>query len=72
MIKGVAEGEAIMQAYRKGKTFTVFDKANWSKLPTAQRRLADEYFKMYYGGSVDELGSYKAAITIGRALERAL
>lgn len=72
MIKEVAEGEAIMQAYRKGKTFTVFDKANWSKLPTAQRRLADEYFKMYYGGSVDELGSYKAAITIGRALERAL
>tara|TARA_R110000823_G_scaffold9197_1_gene32323 strand:+ start:305 stop:1750 length:1446 start_codon:yes stop_codon:yes gene_type:complete len=72
MIKEVAEGEAIMQAYRKGKTFTVFDKANWSKLPAAQRRLADEYFKMYYGGSVDELGSYKAAITIGRALERAL
>jgi hypothetical protein len=72
MIKEVAEGEAIMQAYRKGKTFTVFDKANWSKLPTSQRRLADEYFKMYYGGSVDELGSYKAAITIGRALERAL
>tara|TARA_R110002153_G_scaffold235835_1_gene389211 strand:+ start:2118 stop:5426 length:3309 start_codon:yes stop_codon:yes gene_type:complete len=72
LIKNVAEGEAIMQAYSKGKTYTVFDKANWSKLPSAQRRLADEYFKMYYGGSVAELGSYKAAIQIGRALERAL
>jgi len=72
LIKGVAEGEATMQAFRKGKGYTVFDKASWSKLPASQRRMADEYFKMYYGGSVSETGAYKAGIQIGRALERAL
>ena len=72
LIKGVAEGEAIMQAVSAGKGYTVFDKASWSRLPSTQRRLADEYFKMYYGGSVADTGSYKAGIKIGRALERAL
>ena len=72
LIKGIAEGEAIMISFREGKTYTVFDKASWSKLPATQRRLADEYFKLYYGKSVSELGSYKAGIKIGRALERAL
>jgi hypothetical protein len=34
--------------------------------------MANEYFEMYYGSSVAELGAYKAAIKIGRALENAL
>ena len=72
LIKGIAEGEAVMQAFRKGKGYTVFDKASWTKLPATQRRMADEYFKLYYGGSVAELGAYKSGIQIGRALERAL
>ena len=72
LVKGVAEGEATMMAFREGKGYTVFDKAGWSKLPATQRRLADEYFHRYYGRSVSELGSYKAGIQIGRALERAL
>ena len=72
VVKGIAEGEAVMQAYKVGKKFSVFDKAKWTKLPSAQRRLADEYFERYYGATVAQLGAYKAAITIGRALERAL
>tara|TARA_R110000803_G_scaffold4073_1_gene13985 strand:- start:91 stop:3393 length:3303 start_codon:yes stop_codon:yes gene_type:complete len=72
MVKGIAEAEAGMQAFRKGKTFSVFDKAKWGKLPASQRRLADEYFKQYYGQSVAALGAYKVAITLGRALEKAL
>tara|TARA_R110002074_G_scaffold142389_1_gene288928 strand:- start:1290 stop:1508 length:219 start_codon:yes stop_codon:yes gene_type:complete len=72
MVKGIAEGEALMQSFKEGKRYSVFDKAKWTKLPSAQRKLADEYFKQYYGGSVAELGSFKAAVAIGRALERAL
>jgi len=72
MIKGLAEGEATMQAFNEGKTYSVFDKAGWGKLPATQRRMADEYFQRYYGSSVAELGAYKAGIQIGRALERAL
>jgi len=72
MIKGLAEGEASMQAYNEGKTYSVFDKAGWTKLTANQRRMANEYFEMYYGSSVAELGAYKAAIKIGRALENAL
>ena len=72
MIKGLAEGEASMQAYNEGSTYSVFDKAGWAKLTANQRRMANEYFEMYYGSSVAELGAYKAAIKIGRALENAL
>jgi len=72
MVKGIAEGEALMQSFKEGKRYSVFDKAKWTKLPSAQRKLADEYFKQYYGGSVSELGSFRAAVAIGRALERAL
>ena len=72
MVKGIAEGEALMQSFKEGKRYSVFDKAKWTKLPSAQRKLADEYFKQYYGGSAAELGSFKAAVAIGRALERAL
>ena len=34
--------------------------------------MADEYFEEYYGSSVAELGAFKAAVQIGRALENAL
>jgi hypothetical protein len=72
MVKGIAEGEALVRSLKAGKKFSVFDKGKWTRLPSAQKRLADEYFKQYYGGSVSQLGAYKAAITIGRALEKAL
>ena len=72
MIMGLAEGEAMMQALNEGKNYSVFDKASWSKLPAAQRRMADEYFERYYGSSVAELGAFKAGVKIGRALEKAL
>ena len=72
VVKGLAEGEGYMQSFKAGKKFSVFDKAKWSKLPNTQKRLAEEYFKRYYGSSVAQLGAYQAAITIGRALEKAL
>jgi len=72
MIIGMAEGESMMQAFNEGKTYSSFDKAGWAKLTANQRRMANEYFERYYGSSVPELGAYKAAIKIGRALEKAL
>jgi hypothetical protein len=72
MIKGLADGEASMDALRNNKTYSVMDKGAWSKLPATQRQMANEYFEKYYGSSVSELGAFKAGVQIGRALENAL
>ena len=72
MIKGLADGEASMDALRNNKTYSVMDKGAWSKLPATQRQMANEYFEKYYGSSVSELGAFKAGVQIGRALEKAL
>ena len=67
--KGMAEAEVLMDEVRKGKTYTVFDKGRWAKAPANVRRHADEYFRLHYGKSVAEMGTYSAGIKIGRALE---
>ena len=64
----VGEGEALMDALRKGESISVFDKGRWAKTPAQNRRLADDYFRKYYGKSVAELGAYAAGIKIGAAL----
>lgn len=66
--KAVGEGEAKMDAYRKGEKVTQFDKARWAKTTAFERRLANEYFLTNYGKTVVELGAYGAGIKIGRAL----
>jgi hypothetical protein len=66
--KEVGEGEASMDALRKGESISVFDKGRWAKTPAQNRRLADDYFRKYYGKSVAELGAYAAGIKIGAAL----
>tara|TARA_R110002073_G_scaffold278466_1_gene442275 strand:- start:389 stop:3979 length:3591 start_codon:yes stop_codon:yes gene_type:complete len=67
--KGMAEAEVLMDEVRKGKTYSVFDKGRWAKAPANVRRHADEYFRLHYGKSVAEMGTYSAGIKIGRALE---
>ena len=66
--KAVGEGEAKMDAYRKGEKVTQFDKARWAKTTAFERRLANEYFLTNYGKTVVEMGAYGAGIKIGRAL----
>ena len=66
--KEVGEGEASMDALRNGESISVFDKGRWAKTPAQNRRLADDYFRKYYGKSVAELGAYAAGIKIGAAL----
>tara|TARA_R100001377_G_scaffold9516_1_gene4842 strand:- start:503 stop:4045 length:3543 start_codon:yes stop_codon:yes gene_type:complete len=66
--KEVGEGEALMDALRNGESVSVFDKGRWAKTPAQNRRLADDYFRKYYGKSVAELGAYAAGIKIGAAL----
>jgi hypothetical protein len=66
--KEVGEGEASMDALRNGESVSVFDKGRWAKTPAQNRRLADDYFRKYYGKSVAELGAYAAGIKIGAAL----
>jgi hypothetical protein len=72
MVKGIAESEAFMQSLREGKGYTVFEKAQWTKATSTQKRLAEEYFNQVYGKSISELGAYSAAVKVGRALEKAL
>jgi hypothetical protein len=57
-----------MDALRNGESVSVFDKGRWAKTPAQNRRLADDYFRKYYGKSVAELGAYAAGIKIGAAL----
>jgi len=72
MAKEVAEGEAMMTAFREGKSYSVFDEGKWSRTPKKARELADDYFIRYYGKSVSELGAYAAGAKIGRALKEDL
>ena len=72
LAKGMAEAEVLMDEVRKGNSFSVFDKGRWARTPANVRRHADEYFRLHYGKSVAEMGTYAAGIKIGRALEKAL
>ena len=68
----VAKGEAMMMAFRQGKSYSVFDEGKWAKTPKRARELADEYFRNYYGRSVSELGVYAAGSKIGIALKKGM
>ena len=69
LAKGMAESEVLMDEIRKGKTYSVFDKGRWAKTSANVRRHADEYFRIHYGKSVAEMGTYAAGIKIGTALK---
>ena len=68
LAKLIGEGEASMDAMRKGEGYTVYDKGKWAKTPREARKLANEYYMNNYGKTVEELGAYAAGAKIGRAL----
>jgi len=59
-------------AFREGKSYSVFDEGKWAKTPEEARVLANEYFQNYYGHSVAEMGAYAAGAKIGVALEKGM
>jgi hypothetical protein len=52
--KKVGQAEASRASRKEGKAFTPFDRAQWSKLSTGARKLADEYYIERYGMTVME------------------
>ena len=52
--KKVGQAEASRASRKEGKAFTPFDRAQWSKLSTGARKLADEYYMERYGMTVME------------------
>ena len=50
--KKVGQAEASREARKKGKAYSPFDRAQWSKMSKGARKLADEYYMKRYGMSV--------------------
>ena len=52
--KKVGAADASLEARKEGEAFTPFDRAQWAKLSTNARKLADEYYMERYGMTVME------------------
>jgi len=53
--KEIGKAEAQNEAKLEGKAFTAFDRAQWSRLGSDRRKLADEYYMEKYGMTVMEM-----------------
>jgi len=54
LAKELGKAESYTPAGKEGKGFTPFDRAEWSRLSSKSRKLADEYYQERYGMSVLE------------------
>ena len=78
MYKARAKQLAIIEAESsKEKSYTPFDRAQYSKLTDLQTKFADEYYRNKYGKSVIEMqeiepdkNHLKIAIGVGKALAK--
>jgi len=78
LAKDVAKIDAMMDAEEKGKAFTAFDRAEYKRLTSAQKSLAEEYYMEKYGKSVLEMqeeepnvNHFASGKLIGRVLSKA-
>jgi len=75
--KRIGKAEADTEAYEQGKGFTPFDRAEFLRMPSASRKLANEYFLEKYGKSVMEMQNEEPKVNhlrfakrIGQSLAR--
>jgi len=59
VIKGPAEGYE----------YTPFDRSQWIKTPARIRKEVNEYFKKAFGGTVEELGAFRAGVIYGKTAQ---
>ena len=59
VIKGPAEGYE----------YTPFDRSQWIKTPARIRKEVNEYFKKAFGGTVEELGAFRAGVIYGNTAQ---
>ena len=78
LAKDIAKIDAMMDAKEKGKAFTAFDRAEYKRLTSAQKSLAEEYYMEKYGKSVLEMqeeepnvNHFASGKLIGRVLSKA-
>jgi len=55
LAKEVAKAVSIGEEKAKGKSFTPFDRAQWGKLGSEKRALADDYYMSKHGKTVSEM-----------------
>ena len=75
MAKEVAEAMAVGAERKKGKSYTPFDRVQWTKLSGPERELADEYYMGKYGKGVMEMQEEepdKNHFMIGKVIGKAL
>ena len=75
--KQLGESEARLDSQSDGKRFTAFDRAQWTRIPKINRKLADEYYQGKYGKTVAEMqeaepnrNHYRIGKLIGSNLSR--
>jgi hypothetical protein len=75
MAKEVAEAMAVGDERKKGKSYTPFDRVQWTKLSGPERELADEYYIGKYGKGVMDMQEEepnKNHFMIGKVIGKAL
>ena len=75
MAKEVAEAMAVGAERKKGKSYTPFDRVQWTKLSGPERELADEYYMGKYGKGVMDMQEEepdKNHFMIGKVIGKAL
>lgn len=80
VLRGIAKSLGKVEAFddKDDKGYTPFDRAEWSRITTLQRKLADEYYLEKYGKNVAEMQAqepnknhFKMGTLTGRALAKA-
>ena len=78
LAKDIAKVDAMIDAKKKGKSFTSFDRAEYRKLTSNQKSLADQYYMEKHGKTVLEMqeeepdkNHFEAGKLIGRLLSNA-
>jgi len=54
---------------RDGYAYTPFDRSQWIKTPARIRKEVNEYFKEQFGGTVEELGAFRAGVIYGNTAQ---
>ena len=59
----------VIQGPAEGYEYTPFDRSQWIKTPARIRKEVNEYFKKAFGGTVEELGAFRAGVIYGKTAQ---
>lgn len=59
----------VIEGRGEGYEYTPFDRSQWIKTPARIRKEVNEYFKKAFGGTVEELGAFRAGVIYGNTAQ---